>query len=101
MITKHLKQWSTFYNSNGYLCLVHKIKGERGQIVNYNGIFYSIKLEERNIPNYSPAMVTPDEFFAAFNTTVFYSPQTRSRYEGIKSRFYVKSKTLKKLLLLC
>lgn len=100
MTTKHLKQWSTFYNSNGYLCLIHKVEGGSGQIVNYNGTFYSVKLDNEDRPNYSKSTMTPDEFFIAFNETVFSHKDDTEGYRKIKARFYVKKK-VPKLLLLC
>ena len=53
MKTSKLKQWDTFYNSNGYLCLIHKLEVQRGissveltrqYIEDYNRTWYKIEV---------------------------------------------------------
>jgi hypothetical protein len=101
-----LKQWDTFYNTNGYLCLVHKVQFGRAQIVNYNGTFYSIGLNVGISTKYSGSTLDADEFFTAFPKNLFnkhYDAENLLRYNNIKKRYYKKedSGVKSKLLLLC
>ena len=84
-------QWSTFYNSNGYLCLIHKIQNNKAQIVNYNGTFYSITLGTDK-PSYQPSIMSADEFFNAFPHLFYGDKDNLERYYNIRNRFYVKKR---------
>ena len=98
---RNFKQWQTFYNSNGYLSLVHNTGRGKAQVVNFNCSFYSLQISEEISPKYSPSTITPDEFFTSFPVSHFHSPEDRHRYENIKHRYYIKEQKPLNLLLLC
>lgn len=83
MTTKNFKRWDTFYNSNGYLCLVYEIKGGKAKIVNYNGTFYSITVDGSNRPNYNPSIINVNEFFNSFPMNKIHDIDDMRTYQHI------------------
>lgn len=98
---RNFKQWQTFYNSNGYLSLVHKTARGKAQVINYNCSFYSLQISNEESSKYSKSIITPDEFFKSFPVSYFHSPEDKHRYENIKHRYYLENKETLNLLLLC
>lgn len=100
MNTSHLKQWSLFYNSNNYLCLVHKVK-DKIHIVNTNGTFYSVsKGINSNTYRMADEDDTPESFFMNFPVRILSDIRDKQRFEDIKSLYYAKSINTDKILLL-
>lgn len=65
MKKEDLKLYTVFINTNGYLSIVYNITKTKYHIMNYNGTFYSLTIDENEV-KYEKSEKTPREFFNEF-----------------------------------
>lgn len=99
MKAHELKLWETFYNNNGYMCIVYKITGTKVHIINYNGSIYSVSLNGN--ANYKHCGYSALYFFENYPMHILRMPEEKAAFQQIRKLWrYGEINTRLKLLLL-